>query len=704
MRLSIRKKLIAYFLLAIVGSVALSGVLVNIRVGDMLDDNMKLSSQQTVSEAHGEFQTYLKTLSIPIDLMTRKRESKYIGKEGDYTTYAKSIQDSLVASMKVVQKPIRAYYALADKTVINTYLYLDEETGKIKSKKQILTDLDYTGREWYVNAILSPSKSEHSIFSVFTEPYYDEENGVNIITVSQEIRMDDATVGVVALDIESSILENYVQKISLLNTGYVLLVNENGDIIVNNEKNTTGLTSVAGLKCWSEYIDELPKIKSAMASAAEAGEITSIDDYINSYPETIDGAQYYVTIVEDEITGWKLVGMIRGDLENASNIGEVVKAILVGAVIGLVIGIVVAVVVAVSLSRAIKKLQSATDKLANGDFSQRIEIKRKDELGDLQRNFNSMVDSVAALIREVGDKFSNVYSVATDISEVSANTKETTNQVALAIQSVASGATEQAQSTQEANTEVEKLATSLEETKAYVESINDMSKATNELSVQGMSVVGELIEKSDKTRENSKISGDMINEMLESIEKINYISDAIADITSQTNLLSLNASIEAARAGDLGKGFAVVADEIRKLADQSKKSTDEIKAIIVEISDKSALVSRNLEESNKLQNEQEKAIDDTRELFNKISGSVDDLIKGLDMIGQLNENMVSNKTAVVCSMDNIASISEESAAAAEEVTASAELVNTTMEDVSGYAKNLNEIANDLKETISRFKL
>ncbi|MBO5161978.1 MAG: methyl-accepting chemotaxis protein [Lachnospiraceae bacterium] len=564
--------------------------------------------------------------------------------------------------------------------------------------------IDYTQKEWYTSAHKSPSKSEHAIFSVFTKPYYDEEFGVNIITVSQDIRMDDATVGVVALDIESSTLESYVQNIPLLNTGYVMLVDEEGNIIVDNEKNTTGLTSFADLKCWNIHQEDNETLKAAMIAAEEAGEEFDLASHIKTYTEQIGGKSYYVTVLEDEITGWKLVGMIQGELENASNFAQLFAAILIGALVGLIIGVIIAFVVAVSFSREIKRVQEATSKLAEGNFSEHIKVKRKDELGDLQVYFNSMVDSVAGLIREVDTKFADVYTVATDINEVSETTKETANQVSLAIQSVASGATEQAQSTQDANEEVEKLADSLEETKEYVNDVNQMSKEANELSLQGMGVVGELIEKSDKTRENAKASSEMISEMLESITKINYISDAIADITNQTNLLSLNASIEAARAGDLGKGFAVVTDEIRKLAEQSRQSTDEIKAIIAEISGKSELVSQNLEESNKLQNEQGKAIDNTRELFNKISVSVDNLKKGMEKIEVLNENMAENKNTVVTSTENIANISEQSAAAAEEVTASAEFVNTTMEDVSAYAQQLNEIATDLKTAISKFKL
>lgn len=433
--------------------------------------------------------------------------------EGDFETNVSAVQDSLVASLKVIENPVRCYYSTASGYHMNAYLYDDPETGKVKSKKTLEEGIDNTSKIWYTNCL--ENKSRQNIFAMFTEPYVDEETGEKIITVSQGIRIDGEQVGAVALDIGFSTLEQYVQGIQLLNTGYVILVDAEGNILVDNENNTYITDTVSGNEFWNNFLTD--------SSQVVEGE--DVVKSVYSYTEKIDNHIFYVTVLEDEITNWKLIGFIRSDLENASNLSQLVTAIGIAIVIGLLIGTIIAVFVAFSFSKAINKLQAATAKLADGDFTDRIKVTRKDELGDLQENFNTMVDSVSGLIREVGNKFSDVYEVAGDISDVSLTTKETTNQVTMAIQSVATGATEQAQSAQEAN----------------------------DLSSQGINVVEELIEKTDKTRENSKLSGDMISEMLESIDKINYISDAIADITSQTNLLSLNASIEAARAGELGK-------------------------------------------------------------------------------------------------------------------------------------------------------
>ncbi len=697
MKVSIKTKLIVYFFVVILISTSFCGWLVNSRVTNMFESNMKLTSEQTLTEALHNFQTYLKTLSIPVDLITRKNEAKKLETDGDFETNVKAVQDSLVASLKVVENPVRCYYSTASKYHMNAYLYNDPETGKVKSKKTLDEGVDHTSKEWYTKCI--DSEKRKNIFATFTEPYVDEETGSRIMTVSQGIEVDSQTIGVTGMDISFITVEDYVQNIQLLNTGYVLLVDAAGNILVDDEDNAYIQDTVSDCEFWNSFLID---IEGARAAATDEAPFNDMAAY--SYTEKLGADTFYITVLEDQITGWKLIGFIDPDVENATNSSQLISAILIAIVVGLIIGVVIAFFVAVSFSKAIKSVQSATKKLAEGDFSNRIKVTSKDEIGELQENFNQMTDSVSGLIKDVEDKFANVFKVAGDILEVTDTTKETTKQVSNAIQSVAAGATEQAQSTVEATNEVDNLAKSLEESREYVEDINQMSKDANELSSKGINVVGELIEKSDMTRENSQKSGSMINEMLDSIKKINYISDAIAGITNQTNLLALNASIEAARAGEAGKGFAVVADEIRKLAEESKSSTDEIKSIIVEISNKSELVSTNLEESNTLQLEQQKAIDGTREIFQKISDAVDNLITGLDKIGRLNENMAQNKDTVVNSMENIASISEESAVAAEEVTASAELVNSTMEDISEAANMLNSIATELKDTISKFIL
>ena len=699
---SLSAKLIAAFMAAILGSVLICALLTHSKVESVLNSNMQLTSEQTLNSAMTSLQTYEKTISIPVDLLTRKDSIKQLLLEPEnYDKYIDNVNDELVAACKVVNGSVRAYYALNDGRTITGWVQYEADGSK--TAMNTVENKDLSGKEWYT-ACQGRKAKVNSIFSYITAPYVDEETGEQIITVCQEVKYKDVVQGVVAMDIDASALADYVENIRLLNTGFVMLVDEQGNIVVDSESNTFADGTVADLEFFAPLTEELDKLEEQKAQLEE-NEDPAADDIVlqASYTMRAEGRDCAITAMTDRITGWRLLGCI-SDQENQKNLININIGTLMAGVIGLIFGCVIAVLTALSFNREIKKLQNATHRVAGGDFSEKIKVTRSDEFGVLETNFNGMMDDVSELIHAVEDKSNHILEVAGGISEVAGNTKTTIEQVTQAIDSVAQGAVKQAESTQEANTEVEHLKNSLDETKEYVSGMNGMTEKANEVSTEGIESVKDLIEKSGKTAEKSKVSLEVMNEMVESIDKIFYISDTIADITSQTNLLSLNASIEAARAGEMGKGFAVVADEIRKLADESKESTDEIKKIITEITEKSKLVESTMQENEVLQTEQQEAINRTEEIFGEIMKQIEMLGSGMERINALNDTMSANKDLVVDKMGTIASVSEQSAAATEEVNASTEQVNVTMEEISEHTETLQAIAKDLVETINRFKL
>lgn len=699
---SLSAKLIAAFMAAILGSVLICALLTHSKVESVLNSNMQLTSEQTLNSAMTSLQTYEKTISIPVDLLTRKDSIKQLLLEPEnYDKYIDNVNDELVAACKVVNGSVRAYYALNDGRTITGWVQYEADGSK--TAMNTVENKDLSGKEWYT-ACQGRKAKVNSIFSYITAPYVDEETGEQIITVCQEVKYKDVVQGVVAMDIDASALADYVENIRLLNTGFVMLVDEQGNIVVDSESNTFADGTVADLEFFAPLTEELDKLEEQKAQLEE-NEDPAADDIVlqASYTMRAEGRDCAITAMTDRITGWRLLGCI-SDQENQKNLININIGTLMVGVIGLIFGCVIAVLTALSFNHEIKKLQNATHRVAGGDFSEKIKVTRSDEFGVLETNFNGMMDDVSELIHAVEDKSNHILEVAGGISEVAGNTKTTIEQVTQAIDSVAQGAVKQAESTQEANTEVEHLKNSLDETKEYVSGMNGMTEKANEVSTEGIESVKDLIEKSGKTAEKSKVSLEVMNEMVESIDKIFYISDTIADITSQTNLLSLNASIEAARAGEMGKGFAVVADEIRKLADESKESTDEIKKIITEITEKSKLVESTMQENEVLQTEQQEAINRTEEIFGEIMKQIEMLGSGMERINALNDTMSANKDLVVDKMGTIASVSEQSAAATEEVNASTEQVNVTMEEISEHTETLQAIAKDLMETINRFKL
>lgn len=679
-----------YIVVVSMVAVVISTLMISSRVTAIMEDNMSLTSEQTMNEAVSGFQRYMKTLSLPIDLMCRSNDFKKVDEE--YDARIKGIEDSLLSALKVIPDSEKTYYSTGSGKYIQAKLVVDAETGKKTGDYVEDTGIDNSQKNWYKDAM--GLKARYTVFGNFTVPYVNDD-GITVFTVSQDLKASDIHVGVVAMDINVKVLEEYINEIQLMTTGFTFLADDDGNIIVDNARNAVIRNPSFDIPVWNELV--------AQAEAELAGDASAEVNPSASMTCSIKGEKYSVTLIKDTITGWYLIGLI-GEDELAGSMRAISLAAVLCCVFALILSVVVALIIASSIAKELKKLQTATEHMAGGDLSNKLEVRRHDEFGELEHNFNNMMDSISGLIRNVGTNSDEIYQIAKSVMEVSKDTREVAEQVTEAIGSVAQGATEQAQSTAEANSEVEKLAEDMSVSKEKTEKIGEKSKETEKLGRKGIRILDELIRKSERAKVNSDESIATMSEMLKSIEKINYISDAIADITSQTNLLSLNASIEAARAGESGKGFAVVADEIRKLAEQSKESTEEIKKIVAEITGNSAHVEDQLEESGVIQDDQQKSIKETQKLFEDIEESVSELMQAVDEIEQLNREMSIARDNVVNRMEDIASVSETSAAATEQVNASADQVNNTMGQMASHAQMLDEIVGKLSESVGQFKL
>ncbi len=385
-------------------------------------------------------------------------------------------------------------------------------------------------------------------------------------------------------------------------------------------------------------------------------------------------------------------------------VDQLVQAVLVVVAAMIVIGLVLSYAIASMITKPIVRMRKFTARVAEGDLTSLMEVNRKDELGELTKDLNVMVESLRGIVNESIEMSGLVYQTTENLAEMSTQTSEAIEQVAKAVEEIASGSTEQVQETERGVHGVGSLEASSDQIHHVTE---DMQSAIREMKEKNNIGVASMKSLSEKQQESFNTIQDIdrvIRELANQIMQITTFTDTITAIAEQTNLLALNASIEAARAGEHGRGFAVVADEIRKLAEESDSSAREIQELTSKISKDTEAVSTTVRSAELIFKEQNQAVESSGVLFDELNESVELTSNKLVDVVQALGDLTAVKDQMVEIVMNIYKVAELSASASEEVSASVEEQTASMEEISGMAHQLQSHAEDLKETMKQFKL
>lgn len=344
------------------------------------------------------------------------------------------------------------------------------------------------------------------------------------------------------------------------------------------------------------------------------------------------------------------------------------------------------------------------DRIKNKDLDHTIDISQFEGLESVSSSLNNMVSDLKSIMTSLKELSVRLVDSSNMLTNNSSKLNEAIDDIASTTNEIANGASEQATEAEKGVTLITNLSDQISNVVKHAESVGEASEHMKEMSEDGLKTLYSL---KDTSLENEKAADEVLGFIDNFIEKTNNIGEfvsAINTIAEQTNLLALNAAIEAARAGEAGRGFAVVAEEIRKLADNSKKATEEIENLVEGIMEDADMATGVMKALDVVVEEQANAVENTSKVFTQIAESIDEILIRIEQAIEAAEIMEKDKNHVIEAIQNISAVSEEAAAASEEVAASTQTQKEFIEEMVNSTRELNSLALELKKYTDLYKV
>ena len=647
--MNIRTRLTAAMLSAVIIPLAVITVLAVLELQDSAVKEFENRSSAEIRHIDKAFSLYLNGLAEDAVFLATAREVQALdGSATKYFDNAKAMPEKENGSPEADAFALFKKFGTSRPDLAYVFLGLDDG-AYIQYPTNELGNYDPRKRPWYLAAKEKPG------VPVRAPAYKDVNTGAPLLDYLHTFTTDSGLTGVVGVDVTLAKLTEMVTSVQFGEQGYLILIEETGAVLADGGAPENNFKKV----------NEVSDVYQQLFNANGLLEVT------------LNGELWFATVYTSPELGWKFVGVIP-EHEVFASAARLRNTIIVIALVLLAAFAVLAMWTSNLISRPIQAVTKGLEEVASGegDLTRRLKVVSNDESGQMASAFNRFVTMIHSLVSDINQRASDVQQQATSglgISEqlmhVSDNQSNATEQVATAFNEmvatsneVAKNCSETAQAADQSQHHVVQGQTFIEKTTGSVEQLEKVIEDSN----QAMSA----------------LAGESKN--------ITTILDTIRGIAEQTNLLALNAAIEAARAGEQGRGFAVVADEVRTLAGRTAESTEEIDKMISSLVNKTSEVSEKLSSSLEHSRETAEATEQTREVFVSIQDSVSRI---RDMATQ------------------IAAAAEEQHLVAEEINQNIISINTealnakdSSQQLKNGAQSLSSVSSELSSMVSRFKV
>lgn len=549
-------------------------------------------------------------------------------------------------------------------------LFVDSREGIVPK-----SEFDATTRDWYKSAV------QHSGVQI-SEVYEDKFQKIKVVTLSEAMKRGGALQGVVAFDVLFADVEKRLAEIKIRDTGAAVLIDKAGRFLYHS----------------SLTLDD--NIRSQMGSAADRFLGTEPVFFKADYQNV---EKYYVVHPIGD-TGWNLILAVPKD-EVFADVDRLKWALIGGSGLSLAVLGILLFMTAQSIARPIEKVNAVAAEVAQGNLS--VDIRptdRQDEIGSLHNSFCTMAAGLKKLIATTVETAQQLAAASEELTASADQSAQGAQHTAQAITKITGDTMGQDTVVDESLKTVDGITNAMNDITGSIADVSAAAQRVETATTEGQQGLNVAVHGMEVLDERSKSVADAVTALYDSSKRISEIMEMISSIAGQTNLLALNAAIEAARAGEQGRGFAVVAEEVRKLAEQSGNSSQEITSLITDNANRIENTFKVMQEQKEQVAEGVAQVKQASEKFDRIAAVVKELTVKIDTIYKSTEGIKTGSERMVGSVEAIKKVSGSVHSEAENVAAVSEEQAASMEEIASASQTLAQLAQDLQKGVGRFRV